>query len=99
MLIFPEYIDKLMKSFEEMISDPEAWSALAEFYAELAECDEGPTAFAEAIICVSRIPNGEKVLRCNLRKSSVITRLGLRLMFITNSNQLAFSVSWTAERI
>lgn len=61
LMIFPEYADKLTLAFMEMISDSEAWSVMAEFIADWAECADGPVFFSEACIRVSTAEEGQKV--------------------------------------
>lgn len=73
MLIFPEYAEKLGVAFCEMITDSEAWSAMAEFLVEWAECGDGPLAFSEAFIIASRLRDGEKVIVCALSYLEIST--------------------------
>lgn len=61
MLMFPDYVVKLCKAYDQMVADPESWSALAQLYAELAECDGGPLLFCEACIQVSKLEDGGQV--------------------------------------
>nr|XP_039265284.1 uncharacterized protein LOC120340947 [Styela clava] len=62
MLMFPDYVTKLSQAYDQMVVDPECWSALADFYAEWADSDDGPLLFCEACINVAKLSTGGKIV-------------------------------------
>ena len=61
MLMFEEYCRKLADAYDEMTSQPEMHSCMAEMFAIFSESLDGPILFTESVLEVAKSDAGRKV--------------------------------------